>query len=85
MNQSTYAIALVFNLLQGSLLVVAAKLLSMKEPGTKITYSKVSWWMRETIRDPIMSTVVIVIQVDPQPRLVMDLPKSIEESCSHIR
>ena len=30
-----------FNLLQGSLIVVATKLLSMKEPGTKITYSKV--------------------------------------------
>ena len=68
-----------FNLLQGSLIVVATKLLSMK---CKILTRrqhilKSDWWMRETIRDPIMSIVVIVIQVDPQHSLFMDQPRSI--------
>ena len=46
-RQATWRTVLVFTLLQGSLLVVAAKLLSMQDPGNKIAYfSQISGWRK---------------------------------------
>jgi len=69
-RQSTWRTVLVFNLLQGSLIVVAAKLLSMQDPGNKIAYfsqfgrwgkpceirSWALWWLSSKwIRNPVYS------------------------------